>query len=356
MKIRHGGNREEVAYKTGVDINKLVDFSANINPLGISFKMKKVLQEALSDIVYYPNPKYPKLKQSIASHFNIRDKEVFVGNGAMQIIFNTVLALNVKQALVLAPTFGEYERSFKENNIFVNHLALSKTNNFQVNIEVLITFLKKHPGIDLICLCNPNNPTGQLIEPKKIKELEQFCRTYHKWLILDEAFMDFACHDKFSYIPNLIDGSPVIIIRSATKFFAIPGLRLGFAVVKNPPLQEKLSSQIETWSVNTLAQKFGENMYKDQNYIKKTYLWLKKEKAYLYRQLKNIPYLKVYPSETNFYFFKSQLDHLREKLWKFGIMIRDCSDYYSLGKSYYRVAVRSHLENQKLVNSLKKLS
>lgn len=356
MKVIHGGNREEISRKTGVDADELIDFSANINPLGLSSKLARVIQQAIPDVIYYPNPKYPELKHAIASHYEVNDDDVFVGNGAVQMIFDTAVALKSKTALVLAPTFGEYERSLSRAGAKVEHYILSPINNFQVNVDHLLDYLMDHSQIDLICLCNPNNPTGQVIAPEKVQRLAKYCRTHQIWLILDEAFMDFVAEDSLSYLHLLDPSDPVIIIRSATKFFAIPGLRLGFAMTKNESLKQQLSTQSEPWSVNTLAQKFGEHMYEDQAYIDRTYDWLQQEKDYLYQQLQMIPYLSVYPSKVNYYLLKSKVPNLREKLWPLKIMIRDCSDYYELGSKYYRVAVRSHQENEQLIAALKKLT
>jgi len=167
--------------------------------------------------------------------------------------------------------------------------------------------------------------------------------------------MDFVEGDRLSVIPHLDDRDPVVVIRSATKFFAIPGLRLGFLVTKNPALRTKLSEQEEPWTVNIFAQRFGEKMYQDTEYIAKTQQWLSQEKQYLFNALQQISYLTVFPSRVNYYLFHSDIVNLREKLWQSGIMIRDCSDYVGLDGHYYRVAVRSHAENQQLIAGLKAL-
>ncbi|MFC6254039.1 threonine-phosphate decarboxylase CobD [Secundilactobacillus hailunensis] len=355
MTVKHGGNREQIAAKTGIAADKLVDFSANINPLGLSPKMKQVLADALDEVVYYPNPDYPELKQAIGQHFNVTANNVFVGNGAVQMIFDAATALKAREALVLVPTFGEYERSLTRAGAHVSHFKLKPENDFAINVDKLLTFLDAHSEVDLICLCNPNNPSGQMLLPADVKTIAEYCRTHHIWLIVDEAFMDFVEGDRLSVIPHLDDRDPVVVIRSATKFFAIPGLRLGFLVTKNPVLRTKLSEQEEPWTVNIFAQRFGEKMYQDTEYITKTQQWLGQEKQYLFNALQQISYLTVFPSRVNYYLFRSDIVNLREKLWQSGIMIRDCSDYVGLDGHYYRVAVRSHEENQQLIAGLKAL-
>ncbi len=354
MKVIHGGNREKVAAKIGISPTKMIDFSANINPLGLSPTLRQSLIQALDQVSYYPNPDYPNLRAAIATHFKVQPDDVEVGNGAVQLIFNTANAVNATHALVLAPTFGEYERAFKRSGMVVDHYTLTATNQFQVDVDDLIQNLQAQPAIDLLCICNPNNPTGQVIKANEMTRVVRYCQAHQIWLIIDEAFMDFVERDAESFMPQLTSEMPVIILRSATKFFAIPGLRLGFAVTKNATLKQAWQMQAEPWSVNTLAQAFGEKMYADQAYIDQTYQWLETEGPFLKQQLAALPQLTTFPSATNYCLFQCQLPQLREKLWPLGIMIRSCADYVGLDDTYYRVAVRSREENVKLIRALKK--
>lgn len=356
MKVTHGGNRELIAQQIGISEDQLVDFSANINPLGLSPRLKQVITDAVDEVIYYPNPQYPELRQAIGSHFNLSAEDVFVGNGAVQMIFDTATALHSKHALVLAPTFGEYERSLTRAGTTVSHFELTPANDFQVPVHQLLKHLEAHPDIDLICLCNPNNPSGQVVKPADVQQLAGYCMGHDVWLILDEAFMDLIDHDALSYVSLMKPTDPVIILRSATKFFAIPGLRLGFALTRNERLKAQLTATQEPWSVNTMAARFGEHMYEDTDYIKRTYDWLRAEKPYLYQALQTVGYLTVFPSVTNYYLLKSDVPKLRERLWQRGIMIRDCSDYVALSPEYYRVAVRGHAENEQLIAALQSLT
>lgn len=352
MKVIHGGNREKIAHKLGLNADQMIDFSANINPAGLSNYMAGILQRSLSQIIYYPNPDYPKLKAAIADHFNVSPQDVMVGNGAVQMIFDVANIVKAKRALVLAPTFGEYERSFVRAGIAVDHFYLQVADQFEMNPDALIDYLRTHDTIDLICLCNPNNPTGSLIKPAAIQQVADYCRDHHKWLIIDEAFMDFVAQDKWSFINQLTTQSLVIILRSATKFFAIPGLRLGFAITKNSALKEVRQQYAEPWSVNTLADQFGQHMYEDTDYIEKTYQWLNNEKRWLFSGLQALPGIQPFNSVTNYYLIKSAVPNLQEKLWHQRVMIRSCADYNGLGADYYRVAVRSHHENEQLMTAM----
>ncbi|GHP13675.1 threonine-phosphate decarboxylase [Lentilactobacillus fungorum] len=353
MKVIHGGNREKIAAQLGFSADEMLDFSANINPLGLSKRLLPVLTNALSQVIYYPNPEYPALKRSIADHFNVSKDDVMVGNGAVQMIFDMANAVNAQHALVLAPTFGEYERSFNRSNMTTDHYGLAQATGFELDVADLLATLKAKPQIDLICLCNPNNPTGTMVKPTEMLQIADFCRKNHKWLIIDEAFMDFVDHDQWSFVTHLSAQLPVMVLRSATKFFAIPGLRLGFAITKNLALKAAWQAQAEPWSVNTLADQFGQHMYDDQHYIEQTYDWLTREKAYLWAGLQQLPNVHAYESAANYYLLKSDVPNLREKLWQRRIMIRSCADYVGLGQDYYRVAVRAHSENTQLLAALK---
>lgn len=354
-QIVHGGNREKIAKDLGKDESELIDFSANINPLGISDVVLQAIKDATSKIVDYPNPNYPNLKQAIAKQFNVRMDDVFVGNGAVQLIFDVTSSLNLQNALVLSPTFGEYERAFNRLNMKVDHFVLSQDDDFKVDVDRLILKLKENSAIDLVCICNPNNPTGQVVPNNQMVKLANFCSKHNIWLVIDEAFMDLTTESDESFLRSLTEPLPVIVLRSATKFFAIPGLRLGFAITKNAEMKARMIEQQEPWSVNTFADAVGTVMYTDKDYINKTQKWFRKENDYLGAELRKIPQIHVFPSSTNYFLIKANSNQLREKLWGENIMIRSCKDYLGLDDSYFRIAVKSHQNNVSLIEKLKKV-
>lgn len=355
MTVIHGGNREKIAALIQRPATSLLDFSANINPLGVPQALKATLSAALTELSDYPNPEYPRLKSAIAKHHQVAATDIVVGNGAVQLIFDAALALHVQTALVLAPCFGEYERALKKAGTQVTHFSLTRDDDFQLTGAQLIQALKDQPQVKLVCLGNPNNPTGTMLNDADLDQLVSYCRQQKIWVILDEAFMDLSLSPNEGWLPKLRPSDPVIIIRSLTKFFAIPGLRLGYAITKHKALQQKMRDQSEPWSVNTVAARFGERAFDDRTYIQATQNWLQTEQPWLGQQLQGITFLHVFPSVTNYFLVYSSVPHLREKLWQVGILIRDCRDYVELDAGYYRMAVKSHEANQELVQQLRVL-
>ena len=348
----HGGNIDKISRQLKVPSHKLLDFSANLNPLGVPAELKDTLLESLKEIRYYPDPEYVQLRTAIARYHKVDLQTVFVGNGAVQLIFEIANALSYGHGLVLAPTFSEYEHALKRAHVQVHHYCLREENNFQLVMTDLIAYLHLHSEIKTIYLANPNNPTGNLITIDDLKKLVVFCNQNQRYLILDEAFINLVCTKNSSYGPFLNINDNVFIVYSATKFFAIPGLRLGYCLVKNPKLQKLLVAQIEPWSVNILAARFGAKMFQAKDYIQQTNQWFTKQQPLLYQQLKSLSVLKVYPSTTNFFLFQCSQLNLKNKLLDYKIMIRQCEDYYGLGPNYFRVALRNAAENKYLIKCL----
>ncbi|MBB1069518.1 aminotransferase class I/II-fold pyridoxal phosphate-dependent enzyme [Limosilactobacillus sp. RRLNB_1_1] len=354
-KIHHGGNIEEVAEKLNVPVEEIKDFSANINPLGFPSDLWNVLVQSFANIEVYPNPKYPELKKAIAGQLDVDADDVFVGNGATEILDEAIRAEKATDALILAPTFGEYERLFKRTGVKVHHYQLQEKNDFTLKMDNLLDLLRAHHEITVICLTSPNNPTGQVISPKDLRMLTDFCNKHHRLLILDESFIDLTVGSQPSFVNELTDQDRVYIVRAATKFFAIPGLRLGYGITKNNKLKALMKVQENTWSVNGIADVFGQNMFRAKRYIELTHQWLDVQQPALYEALRKIKTIKVFPSVTNFFLFKCSDPDLREKLIRQRILIRQCDDYEGLGAQYYRVAVKGPQDNVMLVNTLKKV-
>ncbi|GEK27895.1 threonine-phosphate decarboxylase CobD [Furfurilactobacillus siliginis] len=350
---RHGGNLREVSDALKVDPNTFLDFSANINPNGVPTSLNSVVEQGIAQLNRYPDESYKTLREALARQFSVTSEMVSVGNGAVAILRDVALALKAKQAVVVEPAFSEYRRSFSIFGTEVLSYQLSESNDFCLDVSRLINWLKKNATeAQVICVGNPNNPTGKLTSPEDLSELLSYCKATQKWLVIDEAFMDFVVNDSASMIPRMKENDPLIVIRSATKFFAIPGLRLGFSITNNHDLSEKLKRVEETWSVNTFAENFGKKMYEDTAYIEKTTSWLANESAYLKTSLERVPNVQVFSSAANFYLFKANDSNLRNQLWQDGIMIRRCEDFVGLSEYYYRVAVKYHQSNVKLIQAL----
>lgn len=350
-QVKHGGYGRELDSTVPI-----VDFSANINPLGVPDSLIESIKLSLPNLIYYPDVEYKNLRHNLAELYHYDADKIWVGNGSVDLIFNIIEILDSKNALLLAPTFGEYEHAFTKSGAEVSHYYLSEENNFNLDINQLLEYLDNNHQIDTICLCNPNNPSGTLINKFELRQLANYCRGRGIWLILDEAFNDFiAKKSDFSFVEELNDDDTVVIIKSLTKYFAIPGLRLGMTLLPNKQFLNTLVDYCEPWSVNTFAAELGSNVFNDQAYSDATTKWLAEEKLYLETELSKISQLKWYPSAVNYYLLKCESFGLYQKMLDQGILIRNCDNYVGLDKGFYRIAVKSHSENQELVRQLNDL-
>lgn len=353
-RFEHGGNIYKINREHGIEKRDIVDFSANINPLGMSELGKKAYIEALDLVKNYPDPEYIKLRNSISSHHKCKLENLFIGNGAIEMIYKTFDYINPRNALVVAPTFVEYERALNKTQVEPDFYILKEEENFIVDIEKI-----KEYAIDyeLIVICSPNNPTGKLVEKEKIIEVLEYIkeRQLDCKLFLDEAFIDFVSEEK-SMIDKVEKYENLFILRSATKFFAIPGLRIGYVISSDKKLGLYYENQHIPWSINSVAEEVLIASLSDEIYIKDTVTANENSRTYLYEELSKSEFLKVYSSNASYIFFKvlKKVD-LRKLLLEKSILIRTCSNYIGLDEDYYRVAVKSHKDNIKLIKAIKEV-
>ncbi len=341
LVFEHGGN----IY--GVKRQEVIDFSANINPLGLPQSVKKALLSNFDRILHYPDPKARNITQKIAGYWGINERNVLLGNGSVELIYLITSTYKPKTSLIPVPTFSEYERAARCVKSKLHFLKLKEEEGFGLNLPRLAK-------TDITFLCNPNNPTGNLI----LKNRHAIENMAHKLIVIDEAFMDFLPNQKkYSFLWSAIKSRKIIVLRTLTKFFALPGLRMGY-LIAHKDLINRLKQNIPPWNTNSLAQIAAELILNDKKYIKKTYTLIEKERKFLSGQLAMIEGLRPYPTVTNFILIKIEKPgltskHLRKSLLKKGILIRDCSNFRNLNNKYIRVAVRSHGENLKLLTNLK---
>lgn len=353
FKHLHGGNLERAMEKYGISSEEIIDFSANINPLGFSSKTRETIIKNLDRLSHYPDPECKEAKKEISHYFKIDYENIILGNGSTELIYLIVQTLNPKKVLIPVPTFCEYERALNNNNVSINFYKLKEKQEFLVSIDEIIPQLA---GIDLVFLCNPNNPTGTFLPKKEMLTLVKEVQKRKIFLVLDEAFIDL--YEEESLIKEVKKNyDHLIILRSLTKFFGLPGLRIGF-VASSPKLIENLEAQKIPWSVNCLAQIAVREILRDEKFINKSKSFLLEEKEFFYQELSNIEGWKVYKPSANFIFIKLlgniSSEGLMEQLAKKGILIRDCSNFRGLEEGkFIRVAVRTRKENIKLLKELK---
>lgn len=352
MDFTHGGNVYKVAREKKIPIENIIDFSANINPLGLSVVGNERLKSTWSGLLNYPDPEYIALKKALGNFHQCDPINIYLGNGAIDLIFFLMRSLKPNRAMILAPTFVEYERALMAVGSEVIPFYLKEEDDYQVRIEKLLDKLKT---IDCLVLCNPNNPTGQMINQQDMKRVIDYCAQNDIRLILDEAFMDFTDMDESaSCIPLLKTYNGLFILRSITKFFAVPGLRLGYVLTINNDFSAYYERNKEPWCVNHFAQEYTIAALSDTDYISESKEYIMKERVWLFNALNDMANLTPYKSYGNYIFFKyNGVHNIKEKLENEGILIRSCINYRGLTNEYFRVAVKSREHNKTLIEIIK---
>ncbi len=334
----HGGDIYSLKHPEAIK-----DFSSNINPLGPPLGLKEELNKAYENLTAYPDINYRQLKSNIAEYLGCSSTEVIVGNGAVEIISNT--SLMAERVVAFTPCFSEYIRRAK---VFGKEVVLLSLNqNFKIDMRSLRDNLKQG---DMLVLGNPNNPTGLRIPEAELKLIYEIVKERDGFLLLDEAFFEF-CPEDYDSIELFKSMDNVCVIRAATKFFALPGIRLGYGAA-SPAFVKKYSEIESPWSVNSYACAAANSIFRDKDYIKRTKDYLNNERKFLLNGLSNINWIRPYNSDANFILLKL-LKHDEEKIFhdflKKGIMIRRASNFEGLDNSYIRVAVKDRESNNKLL-------
>jgi len=336
----------------------IIDFSVNINPLGLPEGVEDIISKNTDVILRYPDPSSERLKRKLSSSLGIRPENIAVGNGSIELIYHIPRALKIKKSLIAIPTFSEYEFALKLNRSRPIFFKTSEEEDFRIDCVKIAGSL---PRSGVFFLCNPNNPTGSLLRKDEILRLIHLCRKRGATIILDEAFIEFTTESKGAIIiSEAVKNRYLVILRSLTKFFAIPGLRLGYAI-GHKRIIEKIAKFQYPWNVNGLAQLAGEKVLADKSYMDRTRVFVAKERHYMFEKLNNIKALKAYPSSANFILCKLQnapiqnSEELKRQLLREGIYIRDCGNFRGLSNRFFRVAVRKRDENNRLINSIEKV-
>lgn len=336
--------------------NRLIDFSVNTGPLGPSARVKNIIAKNIDKISLYPEPASERLKKRLASFHRISAENILMGNGSVELIYLIPRIIKGKGVLIDAPAFSEYEfaaRAAGKNPVFI---IRRQADNFKTDLNKLT---RNIPRAGLVFICNPNNPTASLVTRKEILTLLKECEKNKSILAIDEAFIDFACgRAGTGLIAETVNSKYLLILRSLTKFFSIPGLRLGY-LIGHTFLINRISGLQYPWNISSLAQIAGEEAVKDKKYIKQTKDCVRQEKKYLFNELIKIKEIQIYPSEANFFLCRlnnpkmNMASRLRSILLKKGILIRDCANFRGLDNSFFRIAVKTREESSKLISALR---
>ncbi|MDI9495241.1 MAG: threonine-phosphate decarboxylase CobD [Bacillota bacterium] len=348
----HGADIYTASEISGYNEDDIMDFSSNINPLGIP---ETVISAAVNSIKYtdrYPDINSRKLIDAI-SEFEETPKEfIFVSNGAGEAIFRIAACLRPQIGLITAPSFSEYEKSMKLFGADINYYPLQEKNSFKIKEDILNYINEK---TKIVFICNPNNPTGQLTDKNILEKIILKLKEEKAFLAVDECFLDFVENsEEYSTVDLINKYDNLIVIKAFTKTFAIPGIRLGYCMSLNEELINNLKSMGPPWNVSTIAQAAGIAALKEKEYIKRTAVYVKEQRNYLFHELKKTG-IKAYESHANYILFKTDIPDLKEEMLKRQILIRSCSDYMNLSKDYYRIAVRTKEENKIFIEKLKEI-
>ena len=351
----HGGNIYEIEEQWGIPKGELIDYSANINPLGVPLEIREMIHQQVDALINYPDPNYNDLKVAISSFYKIEKDDIILGNGAAEVIHSYIKALKPQKCLTIQPTFSEYQESLEQVGAEFQEIYLREEDNFQLSIENVISSIDY--TIDLIILCNPNNPTSTLISKPDLLRLIRHCSDNNVYIMIDEAFMDFVDEEgSITLLKDYGNYHNLFIVRAFTKFFGIPGLRLGFGVSSNKTIISKLKRSSLPWNINTFASSFG-IMLSDNQYISETYRWMREEKLYFVNSLKNIHSLKVFNPEANFILIKIMEDGLstamlKKRLLQYKILIRECSNFKGLNDKFFRIAIKDSSTNEYFLKAI----
>ena len=355
----HGGNIYEMARQRGIDSRKIIDFSASINPLGLSPRAKKKLGKGgLEAVLHYPDAECGELRKTLAQFHGIPEDCLLPGAGSTEFIYSLPRVLKLERILLVTPAFSEYENALEtqSRDCRIHFFETREEDGFELNVEGLLLALTQ--GYDALYLCNPNNPTGILAEKKDLLRVLAQAEREKAWLILDEAFIDFVPEE--SLIRQAAVSPRLIILRSLTKFFAMPGLRAGY-LASNSGMIEEFSRVKEPWTVNALAQIAAMESLQDKAYADQTLVYIREERENLAHGLQGIPGFIPYPGSANYLLVQLHPSlnlsaaELREKMIPRGVLIRDCQSFHHLGPYFFRVAVRTHRENQALLKALRQV-
>lgn len=355
-KHGHGGDLLTANHLFGSEFKQLVDFSANINPLGPPLSVMKRLRDHLDTIVHYPDPAHRLLKQKLAEKHAVTTEQILIGNGAAECMALVILGLQPKTVGIVYPCFSEYEQLAVAFGAKIKACWGKFAYHFKPEMSELLQLVSE---TDLVFIGQPNNPTGVLYSRDELIQIAELAEKTNTYLVLDEAFIDFLPSiQPFTLVHDLETFKNVIIIRSMTKFYAIPGLRLGYAIAQSELISKFQAKQV-TWSVNQLALVAGEVCLTETNYEEQTIALIEEQRKYLKRSIEEELGWFVFPGQANFLLVRLPDELTSADLqWRMGhkgVVIRSCSMYPGLTDHDFRIAIRSKLENELLIQAFKEV-
>ena len=357
--VFHGSDIEKICEVYHLDPKNIIKFGANVNPLGLSENVKQQLASRLDILSSYPDRDYTTLRNTISEYCNVPAEFILPGNGSSELIALLIQERNPKHTLILGPTYSEYSRELSFSGSTQEYYHLREEDNFVLNVDDLCQTLEGN--YDFLIICNPNNPTSSALTREDLQKLLTFCAEKNIFVMIDETYVEFAPDiSEITAVTLTKEFTNLMVLRGVSKFYAAPGMRLGYGITGNLDFLKKMKEKQIPWSLNSLGALAGELMLQDKDYIHRTRELILSERTRLLQALAEIPTYKTYPAYANFILLKIQKPVLTsydvfDACIRQGLMIRDCSSFECLDGEYIRFCIMNPEDNTRLLNILSSL-
>lgn len=358
--VFHGSDIEKICEYYHLKKEDIINFGANVNPLGLSASVKAALASHLDILSSYPDREYTSLRDVLSAYCRIPSDYILPGNGSSELISLLIDALSPKHTLILGPTYSEYSRELSFSGSTQEYYHLKEEQDFRLDADDLCTVLAKG-NYDLLIICNPNNPTSSAILHDDMEKLLCFCADHGVFVMIDETYVEFAPDiEAVTAVPFTQRFTNLCVLRGVSKFFAAPGMRLGYAVTGNPDFLRKMKEKQIPWSLNSAGAYAGELLFQDQDYIDRTRQLILTERGRMYDALSQLASFKVFQPYANFLLLKILKEEktafdVFETCIKNGLMIRDCSSFQCLDGEFVRFCIMMPEDNSRLLKVLEKV-
>ena len=358
--VFHGSDIEKICEYYHLKKEDIINFGANVNPLGLSASVKAALASHLDILSSYPDREYTSLREVLSAYCRIPSDYILPGNGSSELISLLIDALSPKHTLILGPTYSEYSRELSFSGSTQEYYHLKEEQDFRLDADDLCTVLAKG-NYDLLIICNPNNPTSSAILHDDMEKLLCFCADHGVFVMIDETYVEFAPDiEAATAVPFTQRFTNLCVLRGVSKFFAAPGMRLGYAVTGNPDFLRKMKEKQIPWSLNSAGAYAGELLFQDQDYIDRTRQLILTERGRMYDALSQLASFKVFQPYANFLLLKILKEgktafDVFETCIKNGLMIRDCSSFQCLDGEFVRFCIMMPEDNSRLLKVLEKV-
>lgn len=357
----HGSDLELIEAHYKIPKEEITNFGANVNPLGVPASAVNALKSNLALISAYPDRKYTGLRRAISDYCGAQTEHILVGNGVTELISLTVQQIRPKKAVLLGPTYSEYERELALAGGALSYITLDERADFRLDTGAFLGTLAEAPDTDMLILCNPNNPTSSAVRTEELRAILSYCEKNHIFVMVDETYIEFAEDiGAISAIPLTEVFDNLIVLRGVSKFFASPGLRLGYGITGSRSLMQGLLALQNPWSLNTLGAFAGEQLFRDEEYIRRTRDFISQERDRILEALEGIDTVHVYPPSANFLLVRLLRDGLSsadvfEHAIRQRLMIRDCSSFEQLDGEFIRFCIMNREDNDRLLACLREI-